>query len=200
MDQDQIKKELRARAKEARARAHAVHGSGAGAQLASVPLAEIAPAWPCVVSGFLPIGEEIDPVPLMRAAEAGGCTLALPVILKKATPLTFRRWAAEDVLVERMWGIREPSEASPEVLPDVLLVPLLAFDAEGYRLGYGGGFYDRSLAKLRALKPVTAVGIAYDEQAFDAVPRDRYDEPCDYILTPSGLHDCCGAARSTGPA
>jgi len=102
----------------------------------------------------------------------------------------FRACAPGDALQERMWGIREPLPEKPEVLPDVLLVPLLAVDAEGWRLGYGGGFYDRTLRALRAVKCLTAIGIAFDEQKVDAVPHLDYDEPLDWVLTPSGPMRC----------
>jgi 5-formyltetrahydrofolate cyclo-ligase len=84
------------------------------------------------------------------------------------------------------WGIVEPLPDKPAVDPDVLIVPLLAFDKRGYRLGYGGGFYDRTLARLRAVKPVITVGVAYDEQEVDVVPTDVYDQQLDWMLTPSG--------------
>ena len=90
------------------------------------------------------------------------------------------------------WGIAEPLPDKPVLEPDVVLVPLLAFDATGYRLGYGGGFYDRTLARLRAIKPVVAVGIAYDELKVDAVPHLDYDQRLDWVLTPSGPLRCSG--------
>jgi 5-formyltetrahydrofolate cyclo-ligase len=88
------------------------------------------------------------------------------------------------------WGIAEPMADKPEVEPDVLLVPLLAFDKHGHRLGYGGGFYDRTLMKLRVKKPVVAVGLAYDELEVDAVPHESYDQRLDWVLTPSGPRKC----------
>ena len=82
-----------------------------------------------------------------------------------------------------VWDIPVPLATAPEVLPDVLLVPMLAFDRKGFRLGYGGGFYDRTLAKLRAVKPVIAIGVAYHAQIVDEVPRDAFDAPLDYVMT-----------------
>ncbi|MEW5965346.1 MAG: 5-formyltetrahydrofolate cyclo-ligase [Pseudomonadota bacterium] len=180
----------RAAAKARRAVAHAAEGAASGAALAAADLAALAPHWPCAVSAFLAIGEEIDTLPLIEKAIAAGCTVGLPVIERKAAPLLFRRWAPGEPLDEKAWGIREPLPAAALVEPDLLLVPLLAFDATGFRLGYGGGFYDRTLARLRAMKRVVAVGVAYDAQRVDAVPRDRYDEPLDWVLTPSGLVRC----------
>ena len=89
-----------------------------------------------------------------------------------------------------MWDIPAPPEQAPEVLPDVLLVPLLAFDRAGYRLGYGGGFYDLTLAKLRAIKKVTAVGVAYHAQLVDQVPRAPHDAPLDYVMTEEETLTC----------
>lgn len=183
----------RAAAKARRAVAHALESAAAGAALAAADLAALAPRWPCTVSAFLPIGDEIDTLPLIAKTIAAGCTVGLPVIERKAAPLVFRRWAPGEPLAEKAWGIREPLPAAPIVEPDLLLVPLLAFDADGFRLGYGGGFYDRTLARLRAMKPVVAVGIGYDAQRVDAVPRDRYDEPLDWVLTPTGPLRCSGS-------
>ncbi len=115
-----------------------------------------------------------------------GYGLCLPVMEAKGKPLLFRAWSPGDPLEEVMWGIREPLKTAAVVEPDIVLGPLLAFDVHGYRLGYGGGFYDRTLARLRALKPVVAIGIALDEQKVDAVPHADYDERLDWVLTPSG--------------
>jgi 5-formyltetrahydrofolate cyclo-ligase len=109
----------------------------------------------------------------------------------KAKPLLFRAWRPGDALETRMWGIREPSADQALLRPDVLLVPLLAFDRDGWRLGYGGGFYDRTLRDLRAAAPsVAAIGLAFDPQEVDAVPHLDYDEPLDMVLTPTRLLQC----------
>jgi 5-formyltetrahydrofolate cyclo-ligase len=144
-------------------------------------------ASPPVISSYLPIGSELDPRPLMRELTVQGAIGALPVIEAKAQPLIFRGYREGDALEEKLWGIREPLATAPIYLPDILVMPLLAFDAEGWRLGFGGGFYDRTLAKLRHEKAVVAVGLAYDEQRVNAVPHDDYDERLDFVLTPSGL-------------
>ena len=183
----EVKKEMRQRAIALRATAASKLGEGvAGRRLAEHGLGFLGLAPGRTISGFLAIGEEIDPLPLMTRLDKDGHTLCLPVMVGKGKPLAFRAWKPGDRLAERMWGIREPTPESPEVEPDVLLVPLLAFDRHGWRLGYGGGFYDRSLRKLRSAKPVLAIGIAYDEQKVDAVPHLDYDEPLDWVLTPSG--------------
>lgn len=181
---------LRASAQERRASAHAKYGDVAGEQLASIGLEFCGAKPPLVVSGFSAIGDEIDVRPLMLALDASGFQLALPVIAGKGQPLVMRAWKPGDPMAVKTWGISEPLDSALEVEPDVLLVPLLAFDGDGYRLGYGGGFYDRTLAQLKARKSVIAVGVAYDEQRVDAVPREVYDEPCDWILTPSGPKRC----------
>lgn len=139
-----------------------------------------------VVSGFAAFEDELDPLPLMTALADQGHPLALPVTTGRGNPLVFRLWAPYVPLVDAAFGLREPPEDAPEVLPDILLVPLLAFDASGYRLGFGAGYYDRTLARLRADREVVAIGIAYDIQKVDNVPHDGYDERLDWVLTPSG--------------
>jgi 5-formyltetrahydrofolate cyclo-ligase len=135
------------------------------------------------VSGFWPIGSEIDLVPLLRALAARGHTVALPVVVGRDRPLAFRAWREGDEMAEGPYGIREPLESAAEITPQVLLVPLLAFDRAGYRLGYGGGFYDRSLAGLRARGDAIAIGAAWAAQEVPAVPHDWLDQPLDWMLT-----------------
>ena len=145
-----------------------------------------------VVSGFLPIGSEIDPRPLMLALKEKGAVLTMPCVEAAERPLVFREWAPEDELVSEAFGTRAPAPDKPAHDPYILLVPMLAFDRKGYRLGYGGGFYDRTLAKLRAMKPVVAVGVAYAGQEMEAVPRDALDQPLDLILTETEAFEPCG--------
>ena len=142
---------------------------------------EVAPE--TVVSGFSPFRSEISPLPLLRRLADAGVSLALPVVAGRGQPLTMRSWSFGAPLVSGVWGIREPSADAPEVFPDILIVPLLAFDRRGYRLGYGGGFYDRTIARLRTMKPVTAVGIAFAAQQIDEVPTTPRDERLDLVLT-----------------
>ena len=143
-----------------------------------------------IVSGFAPLTDELRTWPLLRRLAGEGIQLAMPVVQGKGLPLVFRAWAPGDAMDSGVWGIAEPKADRPVVDPDILLMPLLAFDRRGGRLGYGGGFYDRSLQGLRARKAVIAVGLAYDEQEVDAVPRLDYDERLDWVLTPSGPHQC----------
>jgi 5-formyltetrahydrofolate cyclo-ligase len=184
------KRAERTRALARRAEAFARHGAAAGAALAQHGLGFLTPAPGSVVSGFSAIKDEIDTGPLLRALAQSGFQLALPVMQGKGAPLLFRAWAPGDAMGEAQWGIAEPLPDKRALEPDVVLVPLLAFDAHGYRLGYGGGFYDRSLSRLRKLKPVVAVGVAYDELKVDAVPHLDYDERLDWVLTPSGPLRC----------
>jgi 5-formyltetrahydrofolate cyclo-ligase len=186
MTTDDLKKALRREAKAARSAAFARHGAAASKTIADHGIVFAGRPAPAIVSGFLAIGEEIDPTPLMLRLLGEGYRLCLPVMEGKGKPLVFRAWKPGDVLAETMWGIREPLPEAETLDPDIVLGPLLAFDTEGYRLGYGGGFYDRTFARLRALKPIVSIGIAYDEQKIDAVPHADYDERLDWILTPTG--------------
>jgi 5-formyltetrahydrofolate cyclo-ligase len=136
-----------------------------------------------VVSGFWPIGSEIDLRPLLQALGARGHVIGLPVVVGGDQPLEFRAWRAGDVMAEGPFGIPEPLDSAVEVAPRVLFVPLLAFDRAGYRLGYGGGYYDRSLDKLRAEGHAIAIGAAWAAQEVPAVPHDRHDQPLDWMLT-----------------
>jgi 5-formyltetrahydrofolate cyclo-ligase len=185
-----LKKEMRRAAKIARQAAFARVGAGAGEAIARHGISFAGVPAPAIVSGFLAIGEEIDPTPLMLRLAGEGYRLCLPVMEGKGRPLVFRAWSPGDPLAETTWGIREPLPAAETLEPDIVLGPLLAFDTAGYRLGYGGGFYDRTLARLRALKPIVSIGVAFDEQRVDAVPHVDYDERLDWVLTPSGPLKC----------
>jgi 5-formyltetrahydrofolate cyclo-ligase len=136
-----------------------------------------------VVSGYSPLKSEISPVPLMKLASEAGAKLALPVVVKRGLPLTMRAWAFGEALGSGQWGIREPKAEAPEVFPDFLIVPLAAFDRAGYRLGYGAGYYDMTIARLRAMKPIVAMGIAFAAQEVPNLPHDAYDQKLDFLLT-----------------
>ncbi|WP_333794446.1 5-formyltetrahydrofolate cyclo-ligase [Hyphomicrobium sp.] len=181
-----MRREARSIRKEAFVRA----GEDAAAAITRHGIAFAGRPAPAIVSGFFPIGDEIDPGSLMRRLLGEGYRLCLPIMEGKGKPLIFRAWSPGDPMGEAAWGIREPLPEAPVLDPDIVLGPLLAFDAKGYRLGYGGGFYDRTLARLRALKPVVSIGLAFDEQRVDAVPYGDYDERLDWILTPSGPLKC----------
>ena len=143
-----------------------------------------------VVSGFSSLPDEFRAWPLLRRLHGEGHPLAMPVMQGKSLPLLFRAWAPGDAMDKAVWGIAEPRTDKPVLEPDVVLVPLLAFDAAGWRLGYGGGYYDRTLRGLRARKSIIAVGLAYDEQQVDAVPHLDYDERLDWVLRPSSPLEC----------
>ena len=145
-----------------------------------------------VVSGFSPMRSEINPVPLMRCLADQGAMLALPVVQGRGHPLAFRAWSFGDPLVPGVWGIREPAAQAPSVAPDLLLVPLAAFDRRGYRLGYGGGYYDRTITALRRLKAIVAVGLAFAAQEIVRVPDMPYDARLDFVLTEHEAIDCRG--------
>ncbi|MFN0219657.1 MAG: 5-formyltetrahydrofolate cyclo-ligase [Hyphomicrobium sp.] len=184
------KTELREAAIAVRAAAFAAHGTDAARRLAAHGLDFLAAKPGAIVSGFAAIRDEISPAALMAWLHAEGFRLALPVMVGKKLPLTMRAWTPGDALAAAAWGIAEPLDDKLAVDPDVVLVPLLAFDAAGNRLGYGGGFYDRTLARLRREKPIIAVGVGYDEQKVDVVPVESYDERLDWVLTPSGPLKC----------
>jgi 5-formyltetrahydrofolate cyclo-ligase len=136
-----------------------------------------------IVSGFMPLKSEINPLPLLQKLAQHGARLALPVVAGRGKPLIMREWAWGEPLASGVWGIREPKAEAPEVEPDILLVPLLAFDRAGHRIGYGAGYYDMTIHRLRSRKPVTAIGIAFAAQEVAKVPSTPRDERLDLVLT-----------------
>ena len=136
-----------------------------------------------VVSGFMPMKSEINPVPLLRKLADAGATLALPVVAGKGSPLIMRAWSFGEPLAAGVWGIREPRPDAPEVFPDILIVPLLAFDRRGHRIGYGAGYFDMTIAALRVRKPVVAAGIAFAAQEVAEIPTTPRDARLDLVLT-----------------
>lgn len=135
------------------------------------------------ISVFWPMGTEIDTRFLMRDLERTGYTVLLPRVVAPGAPLAFHQWGEGDPLQVSRFGVSEPVADAPILRPDVLLVPLLVFDKAGYRLGYGGGFYDRTLDELRRSGPVKAFGLAYEQQLVRAVPRDKFDQRLDLVIT-----------------
>jgi 5-formyltetrahydrofolate cyclo-ligase len=193
------KRALRARMKAWRSGLAAPQMARAADALAKHGLAFLPALAPtAIVSGFASLPDELRAWPLLRQLRADGYRLCLPVMQGKDRPLIFRAWSPGDAMDSAVWGIAEPKVDKPELEPDIVLVPLLAFDAAGWRLGYGGGYYDRTLGLLRAGKPIVAVGLAYDEQRIDAVPHLDYDERLDWVLTPSGPIRC--ASEPHAPA
>ena len=143
-----------------------------------------------VASGFMPMKSEINPIPLMRKLADAGARLALPVVAGRGKPLIMRAFAFGQPLASGVWGIREPKPDAPEVLPDVLIVPLLAFDRSGYRIGYGAGYYDLTIAALRRQKTVIALGVAFAAQEIAHVPKTARDARLDLVLTEREVIDC----------
>jgi len=186
------KKELRLTAKaQRRGQAQAAVAAGAAEKLADnfsqagldTPLNPSG-----AIAGYWPMSDEIDVRPLMARLFDAGQTVALPVVVAPEAPLIFRRWQPDMALDAGGFGTFHPPGDplginEPEIIPDLLLIPLLAFDTQGFRLGWGGGFYDRTLAGLRAASPVIAVGVAYYGQQIDAVPHTPEDEVLDWIIT-----------------
>jgi 5-formyltetrahydrofolate cyclo-ligase len=153
------------------------------ARMAQMPLPFRA-ATPSIVGGYHPTAREFDCLPLMERLAREGWTLALPAVMGDA-PLLFHRWRFGEALMRGQRGIMQPA-GGETVRPAMLLIPLLAFDAQGYRLGYGGGHYDRTLEVLRAAGPVLAVGVAFDAQEVAQLPVGPHDQRLDWMLTPSG--------------
>lgn len=184
----QAKQTARADARAIRARCHTDVGHAAGTAIAThlLLLLPILRPGPLTVAGYHPMGNEADILPALSTLAAAGHATALPVVTGRAWPLVFRLWRPGHPLVPGAFRIMEPMGDAPLVQPDIVLVPLLAFDRAGYRLGYGGGFYDRTLEVLRAEAPTLAVGIGYAGQGVDKLPIDAYDQKLDWIVTEQG--------------
>ena len=142
-----------------------------------------------VVAGYSPIRSELDPTPLMRTLAAHGAQLALPAITARGKSLIFRAWSPNDRLMLGSLGILEPSPAAAELVPDIMLVPLAAFDRSGHRIGYGAGHYDYTLAHLRKMKAITAIGLAFAAQEIEAIPALQHNVALDYVLTEKKVFD-----------
>jgi 5-formyltetrahydrofolate cyclo-ligase len=145
-----------------------------------------------ILSGFMPLKSEINPLPLMQKLAEQGAQLALPRIVGRGAPLSMRAWEFGGRLDRGQWSIREPKADAPEVDPDILLVPLLAFDRAGCRIGYGAGYYDMTIKRLRELKSVTAVGLAFAAQEVLEIPKTPRDERLDLVLTEREVIDLRG--------
>ena len=189
---DLDKKALRRQAAERRAQLFAEAGD-AGAKLRDVFLRSISfPRKGAAVSGFWPMGDEIDTRPLLRRVHELGYRCCLPVVVQKGQALKFRHWTPSTRLAPGGFGVFVPAD-TPEVTPELLIVPLLAFDRQGWRLGYGGGFYDRTLAALRQSAKPLAVGVAFAGQEVPAVPHGAGDARVDWIVTERAAFRVTGA-------
>jgi 5-formyltetrahydrofolate cyclo-ligase len=182
-----LRREMMARRDALPAELRSVAADTVGARPFPVPVAPGA-----IVSGFMPMKSEINPLPLMKKLADAGARLALPVIAGRGKPLIMRAWNFGEPLASGVWGIREPKPEATAVEPDILLVPLLAFDRTGHRLGYGGGYYDLTIAQLRARKSIVAVGLAYAAQEIAEVPVTPRDAALDLLLTEREVIDWRG--------
>jgi len=137
------------------------------------------------LAGYMPIRTEIDPLPSMQEAAAYG-PVGVPVIMGKDRPLAFRCWSPDSIMIAGTFGALIP-ETGDWMTPEIVIVPLVAFTSRGGRLGYGGGFYDRTLEKLRATRPTMAIGFAYAAQEDADLPLEATDQPLDLIVTEQGI-------------
>ncbi len=189
MDSNQnLKDTLRSRALTQRDAMSVEARSNAAATIAAASLPVELPRG-VIVAGYSPINSELDPVPLMRAFAGKGAALALPVVIARDHALIFRAWQPDEGLVRGAFGIFQPPSDADEVDPDIVLVPLAAFDRTGHRIGYGRGYYDRTLQGLRAKKRITVIGVAFAVQEVETVPRLPHDEQLDCVLTERDLID-----------
>ncbi|MBI1260979.1 MAG: 5-formyltetrahydrofolate cyclo-ligase [Rhizobiales bacterium] len=182
------KSHLRDEARLGRVKAQADAGTGSAIHFADHFFAGFKPDPDQIIAGYVPIGTEADPGALLAHAHDTGHRCALPRIVARGAVLAFHRWAPGDTLVAGDHGTREPVLTHDHLRPDIVIVPLLAFDAQGNRLGYGGGYYDRTIAALRSDgRPIKVIGLAFSAQSFDLLPAGPHDERLDAIVTETGV-------------
>lgn len=184
----EVKATARKRAFAARKAAFDASGAAAAEAAAAQFLAAVPVAPGATVGGYRPIRTEIDPTPLMRALHEAGARLSVPVIEAAGRPLSFRAWTPDTQMTEGAFGAEIPASGD-HVTPELLITPLVAFDAAFFRLGYGGGFYDRTLEQLRAGRPpgaVRAIGLAFAAQEIPETPREATDQQLDGVVTELG--------------
>jgi 5-formyltetrahydrofolate cyclo-ligase len=175
------KRELRKEARERRALLAAAQPDFALRLAAVAQALALTPG--TILGGYHALPHEADPALLLERLIASGCHIAFPRVAAKGLPLAFHRVPDGEALRAGAYGIAEPADHFPSAIPDLLLVPLLAFDRHGHRLGYGGGFYDRTLQTLR----IPAIGVAYAGQEVSSIPAEAHDRRLDGILTEQGL-------------
>jgi len=185
MSSDPLKAQLREEAVQRRAALKSISAE-LSRRLAERFLESIPVPAGAVVSAYCAIGDEADPAYLIAELRRRGYRIAMPRVAGRNLPLDFHLWEPGAKLIAGGFGLSEPSRDWPKLAPDVLIVPLLAFDAAGYRVGYGAGYYDRSLRGLREQKSITAVGFAFAVQEFPCVPHLEHDERLDWIVTEDG--------------
>ena len=179
---DEQKKKFRIAAKATRLQAFKDHPH-AGTNIAATICQDLNLPANRRVSVFWPLAEELDTLPLLHGLHAAGHQVLLPIMQGAGKPLLFGSWAPGDELIEAAFKTLEPSPEQPRMTPDIMLCPLLAFDRKGYRMGYGGGFYDRSIAQFKAQGELLTIGIAFAAQEVDAIITGEFDEPLDMIVT-----------------
>ena len=188
-DKDQMRRALAAQ----RSAHHKAHGEAEAQALAEFVLSnadkQLGAISDKIIAAYLPMGGELDPRPLMQALRKNGNSICLPVCINEDAPLVFRRYRQNDALLPDDMGIAAPRATAQQVTPDIVLLPLLAFDGQGHRLGRGGGFYDRTLAELKKRSDCRFIGLAFDMQMVDKCPIAPHDEALHAVLTPSKRHD-----------
>ena len=188
-DKDQMRRALAAQ----RSAHHKAHGEAEAQALAEFVSSnadkQLGAISDKIIAAYLPMGGELDPRPLMQALRKNGNSICLPVCINEDAPLVFRRYRQNDALLPDDMGIAAPRATAQQVTPDIVLLPLLAFDGQGYRLGRGGGFYDRTLAELKKRSDCRFIGLAFDMQMVDKCPIAPHDEALHAVLTPSKRHD-----------
>jgi 5-formyltetrahydrofolate cyclo-ligase len=188
------KAELRARMLALRAQLEPDDAAAAAVVIADrVP--ELIPPEHAVVAAYWPLPGELDPRPALERLAAAGHRLALPRMQAKGLPLAFHAWASDQPLIRGGFAVMQPDPAAPPAVPDVVLTPLLAFDGEGRRLGYGRGYYDHTLRALRTAGAPFVIGLAFALQEVDAVPAGPFDEPLDAVVTERASRRWPRAAR-----
>ncbi|MDA9590717.1 5-formyltetrahydrofolate cyclo-ligase [Alphaproteobacteria bacterium] len=188
-DKDQMRRALAAQ----RSAHHKAHGEAEAQALAEFVSSnadkQLGAISDKIIAAYLPMGGELDPRPLMQALRKNGNIICLPVCINEDAPLVFRRYRHNDALLPDDMGIAAPRATAQQVTPDIVLLPLLAFDGQGHRLGRGGGFYDRTLAELKKRSDCRFIGLAFDMQMVDKCPIAPHDEALHAVLTPSKRHD-----------
>jgi len=183
-----LKATLRAQARERRSVAYRAIGAQVATQLSNY-LPELYLPSKCVVAGYIQRGSELDPLPALISLHNGGYRLAMPVVTAKNVPLVFRAWMPGDPVAPDAQGLPAPLPSAPEVVPEVVFVPLAAFDGKGHRLGTGAGYYDRTLPGLRAQnEKLLAIGLAFAVQQERELPHENTDVPLDAVITERGVH------------
>jgi 5-formyltetrahydrofolate cyclo-ligase len=182
-----LKASFRMQARERRAMAYRAIGTQIAAQLVNY-LPELYLPPHCVVAGYVQRGSELDPLPMLKALRNNGCRLALPTVTAKNSPMVFRAWTPDEPLVTDAAGLPTPPATAGDIVPEALIVPLVAFDGKGTRLGTGAGYYDRTLPALRANNPkLMVIGVAFAVQQERELPREATDVPLDVVITERGV-------------